>query len=62
MSVLSLCCQGAEIRRLWGFHDVLLCVDFALEDNKEMVDLLLQCLLNINYIKNDDVSVFYGVI
>uniref|UniRef100_A0A8C7IGQ5 Non-SMC condensin II complex, subunit G2 n=1 Tax=Oncorhynchus kisutch TaxID=8019 RepID=A0A8C7IGQ5_ONCKI len=43
-----------EIRRLWGFHEVLLTVDFQSEDNKELIDLLLQCFLSVNHIRNED--------
>ncbi|XP_038853831.1 condensin-2 complex subunit G2 [Salvelinus namaycush] len=43
-----------EIRRLWGFHEVLLTVDFSSEDSKELIDLLLQCFLSVNHIRNED--------
>ncbi|XP_042164642.1 condensin-2 complex subunit G2 [Oncorhynchus tshawytscha] len=43
-----------EIRRLWGFHEVLLTVDFQSEDNKALIDLLLQCFLSVNHIRNED--------
>ncbi|XP_041737015.1 condensin-2 complex subunit G2 [Coregonus clupeaformis] len=45
---------GAEIQRLWGFHEVLLTVDFSSEDSKELIDLLLQCFLSVNHIRNED--------
>ncbi|XP_029934938.1 condensin-2 complex subunit G2 [Myripristis murdjan] len=45
---------GAEIQRLWGLHDVLLGLDFTAEDNKQIVDLLLQCFLHVVYIRHDD--------
>uniref|UniRef100_A0A8C8JPT3 Phosphatase 2A Regulatory Subunit A helical domain-containing protein n=1 Tax=Oncorhynchus tshawytscha TaxID=74940 RepID=A0A8C8JPT3_ONCTS len=45
---------GAEIQRLWGFHEVLFTVDFASEYSKELIDLLLQCFLSVNHIKNED--------
>ncbi|XP_038829155.1 condensin-2 complex subunit G2-like isoform X2 [Salvelinus namaycush] len=45
---------GAEIQRLWGFHEVLFTVDFASECSKELIDLLLQCFLSVNHIKNED--------
>ncbi|XP_029612013.1 condensin-2 complex subunit G2 [Salmo trutta] len=44
----------AEIQRLWGFHEVLLTVDFSSEDSKELIDLLLQCFLSVNHIRNQD--------
>uniref|UniRef100_A0A8C7HBR3 Non-SMC condensin II complex, subunit G2 n=1 Tax=Oncorhynchus kisutch TaxID=8019 RepID=A0A8C7HBR3_ONCKI len=46
--------RGAEIQRLWGFHEVLFTVDFASECSKELIDLLLQCFLSVNHIKNED--------
>ncbi|KAK6292869.1 hypothetical protein J4Q44_G00363700 [Coregonus suidteri] len=45
---------GAEIQRLWGFHEVLLTVDFASESSQELIDLLLQCFLSVNHIRNED--------
>ncbi|XP_071768198.2 condensin-2 complex subunit G2 [Centroberyx gerrardi] len=45
---------GAEIQRLWGLHDVLLGLDFTSEDNKQIIDLLLQCFLRVIYIRHDD--------
>ncbi|KAF7669955.1 hypothetical protein LDENG_00105460 [Lucifuga dentata] len=44
----------AEIQRLWGLHDVLLCLDFTSEDNKQIIDLLLECFHRPVYIRNDD--------
>ncbi|KAM6900149.1 condensin-2 complex subunit G2 [Xenentodon cancila] len=45
---------GAEIQRLWGIHDVLLSLDYTSEDNKQIIDLLLQCFHHPTYVKNDD--------
>ena len=56
MSVCCVCCQGAEIQRVWGLHDVLLSLDYTSEDNKEIIDLLLQCFHRPIYIRNEDVS------
>ncbi|XP_030254923.1 condensin-2 complex subunit G2 isoform X1 [Sparus aurata] len=45
---------GAEIQRVWSLHDVLLSLDYTSEDNKQIVDLLLQCFHRPIYIRNDD--------
>ncbi|XP_056155721.1 condensin-2 complex subunit G2 [Lampris incognitus] len=45
---------GSEIQRLWVLHDVLLGLDFTSEDNKHIINLLLQCFLCTSYIRNDD--------
>ncbi|XP_042255968.1 condensin-2 complex subunit G2 isoform X2 [Thunnus maccoyii] len=45
---------GVEIQRVWGLHDVLLSLDYTSEDNKEIIDLLLQCFHRPIYIRNDD--------
>ncbi|TNN70777.1 Condensin-2 complex subunit G2 [Liparis tanakae] len=47
---------GVEIQRVWSLHDVLLSLDYTSEENKQIVDLLLQCFHRPNYIRNDDVS------
>lgn len=47
--------QVTEIQRVWRLHNVLLTLDYTAEDNKEMVDLLLQCFQRPMFIKNDDV-------
>ncbi|KAM3860758.1 condensin-2 complex subunit G2 [Diretmus argenteus] len=46
--------QGPEIQRLWGLHDVLLSLDFTAEENKQIIDLLLQCFHRVTYIRHDD--------
>ncbi|XP_034428998.1 condensin-2 complex subunit G2 isoform X1 [Hippoglossus hippoglossus] len=43
-----------EIQRLWSLHDVLLSLDYTSEDNKQIVDLLLQCFHRPIYMRNDD--------
>lgn len=48
--------QVTEIQRVWRLHNVLLTLDYTAEDNKEMVDLLLQCFQRPMFIKNDDVG------
>ncbi|XP_034024077.1 condensin-2 complex subunit G2 [Thalassophryne amazonica] len=45
---------GVEIQRLWGLHDVVLGLDFTSDDNKQLVDLLLQCFQRPFYIRHDD--------
>ncbi|XP_070842311.1 condensin-2 complex subunit G2 isoform X1 [Chaetodon trifascialis] len=45
---------GVEIQRVWSLHDVLLSLDYASEDNKQIIDLLLQCFHSPVYIRNDD--------
>ncbi|XP_060950059.1 condensin-2 complex subunit G2 [Limanda limanda] len=45
---------GVEIQRLWSLHDVLLRLDYTSEDNKQIVDLLLQCFQHPVYVRNDD--------
>ncbi|KAJ8010221.1 hypothetical protein DPEC_G00072750 [Dallia pectoralis] len=45
---------GHEIQRLWSLHEVLLTVDFASEESRELINMLLQCFLSINYIRNEE--------
>uniref|UniRef100_A0A3Q1FKQ8 Non-SMC condensin II complex, subunit G2 n=1 Tax=Acanthochromis polyacanthus TaxID=80966 RepID=A0A3Q1FKQ8_9TELE len=45
---------GAEIQRVWSLHDVLLSLDYTSEDNKPIINLLLQCFQRPTYIRNDD--------
>uniref|UniRef100_A0A8C3AZ80 Non-SMC condensin II complex, subunit G2 n=1 Tax=Cyclopterus lumpus TaxID=8103 RepID=A0A8C3AZ80_CYCLU len=40
--------------RVWSLHDVLLSLDYTSEENKQIIDLLLQCFHRPNYIRNDD--------
>lgn len=47
--------QVSEIQRVWSLHSVLLTLDYTSEDNKEMIDLLLQCFNQPVFIQNDDV-------
>ncbi|XP_061569664.1 condensin-2 complex subunit G2 [Cololabis saira] len=46
--------SAAEIQRVWSMHDVLLNLDYTSEDNKQIIDLLLQFFHHPTYIKNDD--------
>ncbi|KAJ8419130.1 hypothetical protein AAFF_G00006290 [Aldrovandia affinis] len=45
---------GAEMKRLWDFHEVLLSIDFQAEDSKEVTDLLLQCFLTVGHIRREE--------
>ncbi|XP_030612385.1 condensin-2 complex subunit G2 isoform X3 [Archocentrus centrarchus] len=45
---------GAEIQRVWRLHDVLLSLDYTSEENKQIIDMLLQCFLHPTHIRNDD--------
>ncbi|XP_068437822.1 condensin-2 complex subunit G2 isoform X2 [Clinocottus analis] len=45
---------GVEIQRVWSLHDVLLSLDYTSEENKPIIDLLLQCFHRPNYVRNDD--------
>ncbi|XP_022622896.1 condensin-2 complex subunit G2 isoform X1 [Seriola dumerili] len=45
---------GVEIQRLWSLHDVLLSLDYTSEDNKQIIDLLLQCFHRPIYLRNED--------
>ncbi|XP_015232966.1 PREDICTED: condensin-2 complex subunit G2 isoform X1 [Cyprinodon variegatus] len=45
---------SAEIERVWSLHDVLASLDYTSEDNKQIVDLLLQCFHRPTHIRNDD--------
>uniref|UniRef100_A0A3P8N6D9 Non-SMC condensin II complex, subunit G2 n=1 Tax=Astatotilapia calliptera TaxID=8154 RepID=A0A3P8N6D9_ASTCA len=46
--------SGAEIQRVWRLHDVLLSLDYTSEENKQIIDLLLQCFHRPAHIRNDD--------
>ncbi|XP_047468058.1 condensin-2 complex subunit G2 [Mugil cephalus] len=45
---------SAEIQRVWSLHGVLSTLDYTSEDNKQIIDLLLQCFHRPIYIRNDD--------
>ncbi|KAM9337176.1 condensin-2 complex subunit G2 [Symphorus nematophorus] len=45
---------GVEIQRVWSLHEVILSLDYTSEDNKQIVDMLLQCFQRPSYIRNDD--------
>ncbi|XP_043917966.1 condensin-2 complex subunit G2 isoform X2 [Protopterus annectens] len=43
-----------DIIRLWHLHQVLLHFDYNSQDSDSIKDLLLQCFMNINYIKKEE--------
>ncbi|XP_034562667.1 condensin-2 complex subunit G2 isoform X2 [Notolabrus celidotus] len=45
---------SVEIQRVWSLHDVLLSLDYTAEDNRQIIDLLIQCFHRPIYIRNDD--------
>ncbi|XP_006887723.1 PREDICTED: condensin-2 complex subunit G2-like [Elephantulus edwardii] len=45
---------GADICRLWRIHRALYCFDFDLEESIDVKDMLLQCFINVNYIKKEE--------
>ncbi|KAM9333341.1 condensin-2 complex subunit G2 isoform 1-T2 [Pholidichthys leucotaenia] len=46
--------QSVEIQRVWTLHEVLLTLSYNSEENKEIINLLLQCFHFPAYYKNDD--------
>lgn len=54
--ISDLLCQGAEIQRVWSLHDVLTSLEYASENNKQIIDSLLQFFHHPTHIRNDDVS------
>ncbi|XP_051008459.1 condensin-2 complex subunit G2 [Acomys russatus] len=45
---------GADMCRLWHLHQALYCFDYDLEENREIKDTLLECFINVNYIKKEE--------
>ncbi|KAI5153877.1 Condensin-2 Complex Subunit G2 [Manis pentadactyla] len=45
---------GADICRLWHIHQALYCFDYDLEESREIKDMLLECFINVNYIKKEE--------
>uniref|UniRef100_A0A2K6KWN3 Non-SMC condensin II complex subunit G2 n=1 Tax=Rhinopithecus bieti TaxID=61621 RepID=A0A2K6KWN3_RHIBE len=45
---------GADVCRLWRVHQALYCFDYDLEESGEIKDMLLECFININYIKKEE--------
>lgn len=48
--------QAAEVQRVWNLHNVLLSVDYAAEETKEMINLLEDGFVCPNFFRHDDVS------
>uniref|UniRef100_A0A3P9NTA7 Non-SMC condensin II complex, subunit G2 n=1 Tax=Poecilia reticulata TaxID=8081 RepID=A0A3P9NTA7_POERE len=46
--------SAAEIQRVWSLHNVLKSLDYTSENNKQIIDLLLQCFHRPTHIRNDD--------
>ncbi|KAK5849561.1 hypothetical protein PBY51_013887 [Eleginops maclovinus] len=46
--------RAVEIQRVWILREVLLGLDHTSEDNKQMMDLLLQCFHHPTFLRNDD--------
>ncbi|XP_028629032.1 condensin-2 complex subunit G2 [Grammomys surdaster] len=44
---------GADLCRLWGIHQALCCFDYELEESRDIKDMLLECFINVNYIKKE---------
>uniref|UniRef100_A0A8C4PFJ4 Condensin-2 complex subunit G2 n=1 Tax=Equus asinus TaxID=9793 RepID=A0A8C4PFJ4_EQUAS len=45
---------GVNICRLWHIHQALYCFDYDLEESREIKDMLLECFINVNYIKKEE--------
>lgn len=45
--------------RLWRIHQALYCFGYDLEENRDIKDMLLECFINVNYIKKEEVSRFF---
>ncbi|XP_068604177.1 condensin-2 complex subunit G2 [Brachionichthys hirsutus] len=45
---------GVEIQRVWSLHDVLPSLDYSSEDNKQIVDALLQSFHRPTSVRSDD--------
>eukprot|EP00069_Balaena_mysticetus_P004349 bmy_17388T0 len=46
--------KGADICRLWRIHRALYCFDYDLEESREIEDMLLECFINVNYIRKEE--------
>lgn len=54
--------QGADVCRLWRIHQALYCFDHDLEESREIKEMLLECFINVNYIKKEEVKRFVFVV
>ncbi|CAH6779587.1 condensin-2 complex subunit G2 [Phodopus roborovskii] len=46
--------RGADMCRLWHIHQALYCFVYDLEENRDIKDMLLECFINVNYIKKEE--------
>ncbi|XP_036013546.1 condensin-2 complex subunit G2 isoform X2 [Mus musculus] len=46
--------SGADVCRLWRIHQALYCFDYDWEESREIKDMLLECFINVNYIKKEE--------
>ncbi|OBS71779.1 hypothetical protein A6R68_13644, partial [Neotoma lepida] len=44
----------ADVCRLWRIHQALYCFAYDLEENRDIKDMLLECFINVNYIKKEE--------
>ncbi|NXY56383.1 CNDG2 protein, partial [Callaeas wilsoni] len=51
---LNKAATGADTVRVWNLHQTLLCFDYDSEESNEVKDLLLQCFMNVKYIKKEE--------
>lgn len=54
--------QGADICRLWRIHQALYCFDYDLEESREIKDMLLECFINVHYIRKEEVNGFFFLV
>ncbi|XP_060052856.1 condensin-2 complex subunit G2 isoform X2 [Erinaceus europaeus] len=45
---------GVDVCRLWRIHQALYCFDYDLEESAEIKDMLLECFINVHYIKKEE--------
>lgn len=45
---------GADICRLWRIHQAVYCFDYDLEESREIKNMLLECFINVSYIKKEE--------
>ncbi|KAM5255154.1 condensin-2 complex subunit G2 [Ctenodactylus gundi] len=45
---------GADVSRLWHIHQALYCFDYDSEESQEIKDMLLECFINVSYIKKEE--------
>ncbi|XP_057587842.1 condensin-2 complex subunit G2 isoform X2 [Hippopotamus amphibius kiboko] len=45
---------GTDVCRLWRVHQALYCFDYELEESREIKDMLLECFINVNYIRKEE--------